>query len=427
MIVNILMVIIFLVFSLIMLAFFSASEVALISVNKMRIKLLAEGGIQNAKIMHELLKNHELVVSAMLVGVNISIILGTTVVTFFLNNILGGKIAVMVTTFVLPPIFLLFGEIIPKKIGRLSSDNFSLKYVKFIKFFYNLFYYIVKHFTFLLGVLKKIFEFGNIRKLTMTKEDIKNLIKISESEGIIKKAEGQMIESVFAFNKKTLSSVMTPRNDIIALNISLTIKEVIDISVKEGFSRMPVYDKNIDNILGFVYVLDLIQAINLTDKTLRDFIRPILFAPETKKIDVMFREMQKTKIHMAVVVDEYGQTAGICTIEDLIEEIVGEIQDEYDVEEPEIIKINENVYLVNAMMDIEDVVRELNLNISINEFNDVKTIGGLVISLAGKIPQIRDQVVINNIKFIVEKIDKNRLKQIKIVILKKELQSKKES
>ncbi|HOT75699.1 MAG TPA: transporter associated domain-containing protein, partial [Candidatus Wallbacteria bacterium] len=185
------------------------------------------------------------------------------------------------------------------------------------------------------------------------------------------------------------------------------------------------YEKSIDNVLGFIYILDLVQAINLEGKTLKDFIRPILFAPETKKVGVMLREMQKSKIHITIVVDEYGQTAGLCTIEDLIEEIVGEIRDEYDVEEPEIVKINENVYLINAMMDIEDVASELNIDIKSEEFEEVKTLGGLVISLAGRIPKVRDEVKINNARFIVEKIDKHRIKQIKVVI-KKARQGEKE-
>jgi putative hemolysin len=227
-----------------------------------------------------------------------------------------------------------------------------------------------------------------------------------------------MIESVFSFNKIFLNDVMTPRNDIVAVSAVLPLKDVLDVGIKEGFSRMPVYEKNIDNVLGFIYVLDLIQAINLEGKTLKDFIRPILFAPETKKLGVMLREMQKSKIHMNIVVDEYGQTAGLCTMEDLIEEIVGEIRDEYDVEEPEIVKINENVYLINAMMDIDDVASELNINIKLEEFEDVKTLGGLVISLTGRIPKVRDEVRVDNARFIVEKIDKHRIKQIKVVVKK---------
>jgi putative hemolysin len=403
-----------------MLAFFAAAEVAVISVNKVRIQLLAEGGggIKNAKIMCELLKEHEMVVSAMLIGVNIAIILGTSVVTFLLNQILGDKLAVIAATIFLPPLFLFFGEVIPKKIGRLTADAFSLKYVKVIRFFYNLFYYLVKHFTFLLSIIKRIFKPGVSKKSTMTKDEIHHLIKMSESDGVIKKAEGRMIESVFSFNKIFLNDVMTPRNDIVAISSALSLKDVLDVGIKEGFSRMPIYDKNIDNVLGFIYVLDLIQAINLEGKTLKDFIRPVLFAPETKKLGVMLREMQKSKIHMSIVVDEYGQTAGLCTIEDLIEEIVGEIRDEYDVEEPEIVKINENVYLINAMMDIDDVASELNINIKLEEFEDVKTLGGLVISLTGRIPKVRDEVRVDNARFIVEKVDKHRIKQIKVVVKK---------
>ncbi|HOD41257.1 MAG TPA: DUF21 domain-containing protein, partial [Candidatus Wallbacteria bacterium] len=194
---GIVLIIITTVLSILMLAFFAAAEVAVISVNKVRIQLLAEGGggIQNAKIMCELLKEHEMVVSAMLVGVNIAIILGTSVVTFLLNNILGEKMAVVIATLLLPPLFLFFGEVIPKKIGRLTADTFSLKYVRAIRFFYNLFYYVVKHFTFLLDIIKKIFKKGTLKKSTMTKEEIHHLIKMSESDGVIKKAEGKMIET----------------------------------------------------------------------------------------------------------------------------------------------------------------------------------------------------------------------------------------
>jgi len=423
---GIAIIIITTIVSISMLAFFAAAEVAVISINKVRIKLLAEGGggIQNAKIMNELLKEHEMVVSAMLVGVNLSIILGTAVITFMLNALLGQSMAIIITTIFLPPLFLFFGEVIPKKIGRQNADTFSLKYVKIIRFFYNAFYHVVNHFTFLLNIIKKIFKPGSKKNPTMTKDEIHRLIKLSESDGIIKKAEGRMIETIFSFNKIHLNDVMTPRNDIVALGVSTPLGEVIDIGIKEGFSRMPVYDKSIDNVLGFIYVLDLIQAINIEGKSVRDFIRPILFAPETKKIGLMLREMQKTKIHMSIVVDEYGQTAGLCTIEDLIEEIVGEIRDEYDVEEPEIVKINENVYLINAMMDIKDVATEFGLEIDFGEFDEVKTLGGLIISLLGKIPNPKDEIKLDGVRFIVEKIDKHRIKQVKMIIKKNQLQNK---
>ncbi|HNY13163.1 MAG TPA: hemolysin family protein, partial [Candidatus Wallbacteria bacterium] len=327
-------------FSIMMLAFFAAAEVAVISVNKSRINLLAEGGggILNAKIMNDLLKEHEMVISAMLLGVNFSIIFGTTVTTLALKYAVGDSMAVLATTLIMPPLFLVFGELVPKKVARLNADAFALKYVKVIRFFYNNFYFIIKHFTFLLSLIKGLIKATGKRNPTMTKEEIQYLIKISESEGVIKKTEGKMIDSVFSFNEMHLNDVMTPRNDVIAIQFGATLNDAIDLCIREGFSRIPVYEKSIDNIMGFLYVLDLIQhSQGLEGKTIKDFIRPVLFSPETKKIGMMLREMQKTKIHMSIVVDEYGQTAGVCTIEDVVEEIVGEIRDEYDVEEPEMV------------------------------------------------------------------------------------------
>ncbi|MEZ7893391.1 MAG: hemolysin family protein [Candidatus Wallbacteria bacterium] len=410
------------IISIAMLAFFSGAEVAMISINKVRIKLLAEGGggIENARIMNELLKDHEKVISAMLIGVNISIILGTTIMTFMLNNLVKESASVLIMTIIMPPLYLIFGELIPKRICRGNADMLALKYVRVIRFFYNKFYYIVSHFTFLLDLVKRLFKSKQSNNPTMTKEEIQYLIKMSESEGVIKKSEMRMIDSIFEFNNKLLNDVMTPRNDIVAVQSSATLEDVLAIGVKEGFSRMPVYDKNIDNVSGFVYILDLIQSIDLQGKTLKDFIRPIHFSPETKKISAMLHEMQKTKIHMSIVVDEYGQTAGLCTIEDIIEEIVGEIRDEYDVEEPEMIKINENAYLFNAMMDLSDVCKKLDLSIESSDFEeldlgDIKTIGGFVISLIGRIPKLKDEISYKNIKFIVEKIDKQRIKQVKAI------------
>ena len=426
----ILIVIISAAFSIMMLAFFAAAEVAVISVNKSRINLLAEGGggILNAKIMNELLKEHEMVISAMLLGVNFSIIFGTTVTTLVLKYAVGDSMAVLVTTLIMPPLFLIFGELIPKKLARLNADTFALKYVKVIRFFYNNFYFIIKHFTFLLNLVKGVIKATGKRNPTMTKEEIQYLIKMSESEGVIKKTEGKMIDSVFSFNEMHLNDVMTPRNDVIAIQFGATLNDAIDLCVREGFSRIPVYEKNIDNIMGFLYVLDLIQhSQKLEGKTIKDFIRPVLFSPETKKIGMMLREMQKTKIHISIVVDEYGQTAGLCAIEDLVEEIVGEIRDEYDVEEPEMVKINENVYLINAMMDIEDAASELGLDLSEVELEDVKTLGGFVISLLGRIPKPKDSVTFGNTRFIVEKIDKHRIRQVKAVIKKSQTQTEEKS
>jgi len=414
---GILIIFIFGIVSIVMLAFFAGAEVAMISVNKVRIQLLAEGGggIQNARILNDLLKEHEMVVSAMLIGVNFALIFGTAVMTFLLNSYVGNSYAIIITTAIMPPLFLIFGELIPKKISRINADAVALKYVRVIRFFYNNFYYIVKHFTFLLRFLKKIVKSKAVRNPVMTKEEIQYLIKMSESEGVIKKSEGRMIDSVFEFNKMHLNDVMTPRNDVFAVSISSSISEILEHVVREKFSRIPVYDRNIDNILGFIYVPDLLLADRLEGKKVKDFLRNILFSPESKKIGLMLREMQKTKIHMSIVVDEFGQTAGLCTMEDLIEEIVGEIRDEYDVDEPEIIKITENSFLVNAMMDIEDVASELGMTIENDEPDDVKTIGGLVMSLLGRIPAQREEVSIGTTRFIVEKVDKQRIKQLKVI------------
>lgn len=414
---GIVIIIFFGLLSIILLAFFAGAEIAMISVNKVRIQLLAEGGggIQNARILNDLLKDHEKVVSAMLIGVNFALIFGTAVMTFLLNSIVGDSYAIIITAGVMPPLYLIFGELIPKRICRVNADALALKYVRLIRFFYNNFYYIVRHFTFLLNILKSMIKSKARRTPVMTKEEIQYLIKMSESEGVIKKSEGRMIDSVFEFNKMHLNDVMTPRNDIFAVAMTASINEILENVIREKFSRIPVYDKSIDNILGFIYVPDLLLADRLEGKNVKDFLRNILFSPESKKIGVMLREMQKTKIHMSIVVDEFGQTAGLCTMEDLVEEIVGEIRDEYDVEEPEIVKITENSYLINAMMDIRDVASELGMTIENSEPDDVKTIGGLVISLLGRIPNPRDEVAIGGTRFIVEKVDKQRIRQLKVI------------
>jgi putative hemolysin len=223
-----------------------------------------------------------------------------------------------------------------------------------------------------------------------------------------------MINSIFEFDNTAAKEVMTPRTHIIAVSVEATVDEILEIIVEENFSRIPVYENSIDNIIGLLYVKDLFALIKKSTEweiSLRDLIRPAYFVPEYKKIDELFKEMQKSKTHIAIVIDEYGGTAGLITIEDLLEEIVGNIFDEYDDVVLEYEKVDESTYLVDGLLSISEINDIMHLDLPEEEFD---TISGMILSLSGKMPEVGEEVEFDDVAFRIEEVDDKRISKIKI-------------
>ncbi|MBI3997971.1 MAG: HlyC/CorC family transporter, partial [Armatimonadetes bacterium] len=247
----------------------------------------------------------------------------------------------------------------------------------------------------------------------VTEEEIQLLVKMGEEQGVLEQDEREMIHSIFQFGDTVVREVMTPRIDMACVAADDPVETLLDVVRTHGHTRIPVYHETVDQIVGVVHVKDLLAAFRQgrVSGTARAFARPAYFVPDSKRLDELFREMRRKKVHMAIAVDEYGGTAGLVTIEDLLEEIVGPIQDEYDVEEPPIKVIDDRVAVVDARMHLEDVNAALDLDLPVGE---VDSVGGLVYSLLGHVPTQGERVAYDGVELTVERVDGNRIAQVRI-------------
>jgi CBS domain containing-hemolysin-like protein len=249
----------------------------------------------------------------------------------------------------------------------------------------------------------------------LSEEEIRRFVNVSEEEGVIKERESEMIQSIFDFDDTLVREIMVPRIDIVCLEKNTNIDELVEVAVENGHSRIPVYDENIDNIIGLIYVKDLLSLVMKTVKEVKldNFIKPIYFIPETKPINQLLAEMKHRKEHMAIVLDEYGGTAGLITIEDLLEEIVGDIQDEYDLEPKKINIMGENELIVTGKVDIEDI-NEI-LPEKIIDRDEYETISGFILHYLGYFPKEGEKIKINSLEFIIEKTMEHKIENVKII------------
>lgn len=399
--------------------FFSASETALTSFRSIHLeKFENDKNIKKIELLKNWLKNPNEMLTGLLVGNNIVNILASSIATVVTINVIGeaSSSSVAVATIGMTIIILIFGEITPKIIAKNQA-------VKIAGIVINIIYY----FTWILKPIIKILimiskfigrmlgiEIKN-EGFMITEEDIISFVNVGEAEGIIEEEEKEMIHSIVGFGETTAKEVMTPRTSMFALEGEKTLDDVWDEIIENGFSRIPVYKDTIDNIIGVLYVKDVLSIIKdgKTDTPIKNFVRLGYFVPETKSIIEILQEFRSMKVHIAMVLDEYGGIVGLVTIEDLIEEITGEIRDEFDTEEEELIhKINDNTYEVDGMIDIETLDKEL--SIKLPESEDYESLGGLIVTELGRVAIIGDIVNIEDVRLEVLEVDKMRVSKVLI-------------
>ncbi len=391
------------------------SETALMALSKIRIRHLVEEGVKGAKLVEKLTENPNKLLGGILIGNNIVNIGASSIATSLAVRIFGADsdMAIAISTGVMTVLVLIFGEITPKSIAKQKSEQVALKVSKPIQFCVGVFKPFVIIFTTISSIFIKIL--GADPKATepfITEEELKTMVGVSEEEGVLEDVEKEMIFNVFDFADSQVKDVMIQRVDVTAIDINDDYKEILRVIKEEQFSRIPVYDDSIDNIIGVLNVKDLIIAGERKGEfKVKDYMREAFFTFEFKKITELFNEMKKTRNHLAIVLDEYGGTVGIVTIEDLIEEIVGDIEDEYDQERDMIEVIKEDEYIVDGSSRLDDVSELIGVNMESEEFDSV---GGLIIGALGRIPEHKEEVIIDRIKFIVEEVDKNRIKKVRI-------------
>lgn len=384
------------------------------SLSKIRIRHMVEEGVKGAKLVEKLIEDPNKLLGAILIGNNIVNIGASSIATSLAVKISGGSEgAVVVVTGIMTVLILIFGEITPKSIAKQKSEEVSLKVSRPIK----LCVFIFKPFVVIFTIISSVFIrlFGGDPKATesfITEEELKTMVGVSEEEGVLEDVEKEMIFNVFDFADLQVKDVMVQRVDVTAVQVNDSYEDLLKIIKEDQYSRIPVYDDTIDDIVGILNVKDLIIAgYKGGEFKVTEYMREPLYTFEFKKITELFNEMKKSRNHMAVVLDEYGGTVGIVTIEDLVEEIVGDIQDEYDKERDMIEVIKEDEYVVDGSARLDDVSDLIGVNMESEEFDSV---GGLIIGELGRIPEENEEVVIDRIRFVVEEVEKNRIMKVRI-------------
>ncbi|ATD56076.1 HlyC/CorC family transporter [Clostridium chauvoei] len=404
--------IVLLIILLVMSGFFSMSETALMALSKIRIRHMVDEGVKGAKLVEKLTEDPNKLLGAILIGNNI-VNIGASALATSLALKAFGESGVGIVTVIMTVLVLIFGEITPKSIAKQKSEKVALRVSKFINLTVKIFKPFIAVFTAISSVFIRLLG-GNPKASEpfITEEELRTMVGVSEEEGVLEGVEKEMIFNVFDFADAQVKDVMVQRVDVIAVDVNATYDEVLEVIKTEQFSRIPVYNQTIDDVVGILNVKDLIMAQdNKVEFNVTEYMREPYYTFEFKKIKELFSEMKKTRNHIAVVLDEYGGNVGIVTIEDLIEEVFGEIEDEYDDENKEIEVVKEDEYIVDGSARLDDLSELIGVNMESEEFD---SIGGLIIGELGRFPEQDEEVTRNNIRFIVEDIDKNRIKKVRI-------------
>lgn len=409
-------------------AFFAAAEMAIVSVNKSKINMLSEEGNKKAILLQKLLKEPSNFLATIQIGITFagffaSASAATSISSHFavyldkLNIPYASKISVFIITILISYFTLVLGELFPKRIALQNSESIAMFTVKPILIISKITTPFVKLLSGSTNLLVRIFGIkSDDAENRLSREEIKSMLLQGKESGVINDTEEEMIHSIFDFDDTIAKEIMTPRTEVFLININTPVKEIISKVAEEKFSRVPIYEDNIDNIIGILSIKDLFELIlkkNTEEIDLRKIMRVPYFIPETKKIDELFKELQTTKNHMSILIDEYGGFAGIATIEDIIEEVMGNIFDEYDENYIEIKKIEDNTYIVDGLLPIDEFNEHFNLSL---ESQTADTIGGFVLNLIGNIPTENDNFFAEyeNILFEVYKIDEKRIETLKV-------------
>ena len=411
-------------------AYFAAAEIAFISLNDAKIDLMSKDGNKKAKKIKKMLENPSSFLATIQIGITLAGFLSSAFAaeTFAseLSPVLYDlvpalsietwhNIAIVLITIILSYFTLVFGELVPKRLAMKYYEKIAFGTIGVIRLIAIVTAPFVKFLTFSTNIVSKIFGVSANEEESVTEEEIRMMVDVGEEKGTIDKEASEMINNVFEFNDKVVSEIMIPRNDVYAIDMNLSVSKVIDMISEDPefrYSRIPVYDENIDEIKGIVYIKDILLSDKNKSIKIKNFVKEAYYVPETMSINKLFEGLRKNRKQIAVVVDEYGGTAGIVTMEDVLEEIVGEIYDEYDLVEKSYEQIDENTYMLNGGMSISDVEKVLNIDIPDGDYD---TISGYLIEELGRIPNEKEKPVIETEKAIykVEKVEDRRIIKIK--------------
>ncbi len=427
---SIMVQIVILIFLTLINAFFSCAEMATVSVNKNKMKRMAESGNKKAILIQKLLDEPTRFLSTIQVAITLAGFFSSASAATGLSKPLGQwllrfklpyseQISLILVTLILAYFTLVFGELVPKRIALQKTEEISLFTVKPIMAVAKIASPFIKLLTSSTNLIMKLFgtKASGLEDI-ISREEIKSLIEEGQVHGVLNKKEKEMINSVIEFDDKIAKEIMTPKIKLYAINILDPMDEYIEHLLETKYSRIPVYEDDIDNVIGILYFKDFMrEAIKKGYKNvdIRSILTKPYLVPDSKNIDDLFKELQETKNHIAVLIDEYGGFSGIVTMEDLVEEIMGDIEDEYDTIVPKIKKIDNSTYIIDGLLTIDELNYKLDLNISSENY---ETISGLLIDTMGEIPRELDDrtIEIDNLVFKIESVKKKRIDKIKLYI-----------
>lgn len=410
-------------------AFFAASEIAYISLNDAKIEKQAKEGNKKAKQIQKMLKTPSKFLATIQIGITLAGFLSSAfasdtfadILAPMLNNLVPvisigvwRSISIIIITIILSFFTLVFGELVPKRLAMKNYEKISFATIGIIRGISVITAPFVKLLTWVTNGISKIFGVGENEEETITEEEIKMMIDQGEEKGTIKEEERELINNVFELNDITVSEIMTHRKDIFAVDINISKEELIEELSQEEYrySRIPVYDETIDEIKGIIYVKDILKNINKKSFKVKNIVKDAYFISQNRLINEVFKELQKNKKQLAIILDEYGGTAGIVTMEDILEELVGDIFDEYDKEELEYEKIDENTYILSGSMTIYDVNKLLDAKIPDGDYD---TISGFLQEKLGRIPEDEETPIIDTEKvtYKIEEYEDKRILKVK--------------
>lgn len=400
-------------------AFFSGAEAAFFSLSKEMIDRLKESPSKSGARIVNLLAKPRMLLVTILVGNTIVNVAAATVAAILTADLSAywqfpENIAMILEIVTVTLVLVIVGELLPKIFAVKNSFQFADAIsipILMLRFFLYPIVILLEQFP---GLLSGLLATRVNRRL-LSKEELKTLIEVSEEKGALEEDEREMIHSIFEFSKTTAKEIMVPRIDMVCVEKNTSLVDLIEIIKTEGHTRIPLYEEKVDNILGIIHAKELLPFIkgDLQQADLTALARPAMFVPESKPIDELLKDFQIEKQHMAIVVDEYGGTAGLITLEDVIEEIVGEIQDEFDAEKPLYKKIDDTHFLVDAKIDLDELNEELDMNLPVDQ--SYESLGGFIFDLIGSVPRKKQEIVYGNYKFIIEKIERNRIVEVLII------------
>lgn len=408
------MQIIVLVILVLLSAFFSGTETAFTSFNKTRMKTLAQDGSKKAKAVLKIEENYDKFLSAMLIGNNLVNIAATTISTLLFTSFLKGNasLGATVSTAVMTVVILIFGEITPKNLCKDFAENYTMATVGIVRFLMAILTPLTAIFSLWRMLIAKIFK--SDPSLSITEDEIMTMVEEAQHEGGIDEHEGDLIKSAIEFNDLEVAAILTPRVDIVAISLDTAMADILDLFRTSGFSRLPVYRETIDNIIGVIHEKDFNKLLYDGGTDIAGIVHEVLCITEGMKISKLLREFQEAKTHMAIVVDEYGGTAGIVTLEDVLEGLVGEIWDEHDEVIENIKKLEDDIYIVNCSMSMNDLEEIHSFPDEVLEDN--ATVNGWVLDNLGKIPEVGDHFAFENLSVEVMKVDGRRAAEIRLTI-----------